>query len=292
MLKKICKSKWCYIGLLPTFILLAVFLLYPVIDSCYKSLCLWKTRNFFAPKFIGAANYIKLFSDVDFWNSFKVLGIFVAMGIFTLLAVNMVQTYLVYKLSNTKIGNFIKTAYIIPIMIPSMVITLYWRFFYEYQNGILNAALKLLGLGNYAAVWLGTNETALIALLFVGFPFAGGFGYLIFLAAFQGIDASLHEAAEIEGVNGFQEFIKIDIPLIMPQIKMLIMLQIINGIQQFSTQLVMTNGRYNTMVPGLDMYETAFSAGNYGYASTMGVVLCVIILISTIIQNAVTKQEE
>ena len=128
--------------------------------------------------------------------------------------------------------------------------------------------------------------------LFVGFPFAGGFGYLIFLAAFQGIDASLHEAAEIEGVNGFQEFIKIDIPLIMPQIKMLIMLQIINGIQQFSTQLVMTNGRYNTMVPGLDMYETAFSAGNYGYASTMGVVLCVIILISTIIQNAVTKQEE
>ena len=78
----------------------------------------------------------------------------------------------------------------------------------------------------------------------------------------------------------------------MPQIKMLIMLQIINGIQQFSTQLVMTNGRYNTMVPGLDMYETAFSAGNYGYASTMGVVLCVIILISTIIQNAVTKQEE
>ena len=196
MLKKICKSKWCYIGLLPTFILLAVFLLYPVIDSCYKSLCLWKTRNFFAPKFIGAANYIKLFSDVDFGIPLRFWAFLWRWGIFTLLAVNMVQTYLVYKLSNTKIGNFIKTAYIIPIMIPSMVITLYWRFFYEYQNGILNAALKLLGLGNYAAVWLGTNETALIALLFVGFPLAGGFGYLIFLAAFQGIDASLQSGGD------------------------------------------------------------------------------------------------
>ncbi len=291
MLKKIYKARWCYLGVLPTVLLLAVFMLYPAIDSVYKSMCLWKTQNYFAPKFVGFDNYVKLFTDAEFWRSFGVLAVFVAMGIFTLLAINMTQTYLVYKLSGSRIGSFIKTAYIIPIMIPAMVLTLYWRFFFEYQNGILNAFLRMIGLGQYAAVWLGTNETALISLLFVGFPFAGGFGYLIFLAAFQGIDHSLHEAADIEGISAFQKFRMIDIPLIMPQIKMLTMLQVINGIQQFNTQMIMTNGRYNTMVPGLDMYQTAFSGGNYGYASTMGVTLFIIILIATILQNKFVNQD-
>lgn len=291
MLKKIFKARWCYIGILPSVLLLVVFMLYPAIDSVYKSMCLWKTKNYFAPRFVGFDNYVKLFADKEFWSSFITLGIFVAAGIVTLLAVNMVQTYLVYKLTGTKIGNFIKTAYIIPIMIPAMVITLYWRFFYEYQSGILNALLRSTGLEQYVTVWLGNNRTALIALLFIGFPFSGGFGYLIFLAAFQGIDTSLHEAADIEGIGAFQKFGTIDIPLIMPQIKMLVMLQIINGIQQFNNQLIMTNGRYNTMVPGLSMYETAFSGGNYGYASTMGVVLFVIILFVTVIQNKLVKDE-
>lgn len=291
MLKQIYKARWCYLGILPTILLLVIFKLYPTFDSLYKSMCLWKTKNYFTPKFIGFDNYMKLFADVEFWQSFLILGIFVAVGIFTLLAVNMPQTYLVYKLTGSKLGNFIKTAYIIPIMIPTMVITLYWRFFFEYQNGILNAVLRMTGLEQYAAVWLGTNETALISLLFIGFPFAGGFGYLIFLAAFQGIDISLHEAAEIDGINAFQQFFKIDIPLIMPQIKMLTMLQIINGIQQFNTQMIMTNGRYGTMVPGLKMYQTAFSGGNYGYASTMGVALFVIIFVATILQNKLVKED-
>ena len=172
MLKKIYKSRWCYLGLLPTLALLVIFLLYPALDSIYKSLCLWKTQNYFAPQFVGIENYVKLFTDAEFWHSFIILAVFVAMGIFTLLAVNMVQTYLVCKLTGTRAGNFIKTAYIIPIMIPTMVITLYWRFFYEYQNGILNGVLRMMGLEQYATVWLGTNETALISLLFVGFPFA------------------------------------------------------------------------------------------------------------------------
>ena len=291
MLKKIYKARWCYLGVLPTVVLLVVFMLYPTIDSIYKSMCLWKTKNYFSPKFIGFDNYVKLFGDSEFWRAFAVLAVFVAMGIFTLLAVNMVQTYLVYMLSGTKAGNFIKTAYIIPIMIPSMVITLYWRFFFEYQNGILNALLKLVGLQQYVTVWLGTNETALISLLFIGFPFSGGFGYLIFLAAFQGIDHSLHEAANIEGISAFKRFALIDIPLIKPQIKMLTMLQIINGIQQFNVQMIMTNGRYGTMVPGLKMYQTAFAGGNYGYASAMGVTLFIIIFIATTFQNKFVNNE-
>ena len=285
MLKKILKFRWCYLAVLPTLIMLMVFIFYPAIDSIYKSLHLWKTGNFFNPKFIGPDNYIKLLKDSEFGKSFFVLVIFVAVGIITLLCVNMTVTYLVYKLSGTKSGQIIQTAYIIPIMIPSMVITLYWKFFYEYQNGILNNILRAMNLEKLTTVWLGTDATALISLLFVGFPFVGGFAYLIFLAAFQGIDDSIHESAMLEGISSWRMFLEIDIPLIKPQITMLTMLQVINGIQQFNIQMIMTNGRYNTMVPGLDMYQKAFSGGNYGYASAMGVVLFVIIFIATLLQN-------
>ena len=71
---------------------------------------------------------------------------------------------------------------------------------------------------------------------------------------------------------------------------MLTMLQIINGIQQFNTQMILTNGRYHTMVPGLSMYQTAFQGGNYGYASAMGVVLFIIIFAATIVQNKLAGQ--
>ena len=143
-----------------------------------------------------------------------------------------------------------------------------------------------------ASVWLGTNGIALIALLFVGFPFVGGFGYLIFLAAFQGIDKSIQEAAEVDGIGPVRRFFQIDLPMIKPQMMMLAMLQIITALQAYDNQLILTSGRYGTMVPGLDMYQTAFGGGNYGYATAMGVILFVIIFIATSLQNSLKNRAE
>lgn len=291
MLSKIMKAKWCYIALLPTLLFLIIFMLYPAIDGIVKSTYDWTQANYFNPKFIGVDNYVKLFGDRVFWESFGVLLIFVAWGLLTTFGINMIISYLVCKLGNSFFGRFTQKAYVIPMMVPGMVSTLYWRFFYDYQNGILNKCLEMVGLGDYTAIWLGNDQTALLSVLFVGFPFVGGFSYLILLAGFQAVDRSLHEAADLEGITALKKFFKIDIPMVMPQIKILLILNMIGAIQQFATQMVMTNGRYGTMVPGLYMYQTAFSYGNYGYASAMGVVLFLIILIITIIQNKYVNQK-
>jgi len=291
ILSKIMKAKSIYFVLLPSFVLLSIFQLYPAIKAAQMSLYHWKTSNLFSPIYIGLLNYKYLFQEDVFWASYKNLLIFIVWGFFTTVIVCLSATYLVFKLGNGRWGKLIQRAYVIPMLIPGMVITLYWRFFYDYRNGILNNVLRSINLEDLTHIWLGEYQTALPSLLFMGFPWIGGFAFLIFLAGFQSIDQSLHEAVELDGANGMQTFMHIDLPLIVPQIKIMIVLGMIEGLQQFSIQKIMTNGGPSgaTSVPGLVLFKTAFSYGNYGLGSAMGVVLFLLILIITIINNRFIK---
>ncbi len=285
LFKRIFRARWCYLGILPTVALLAVFRLYPAIDGILKSFFNWKKKNYFNPTFNGFDNYITLFQDAEFWRSFLNLGIVILAGFITTFVINLVATYLVYKLGNKRSGRFFQKAFVIPMMIPAMVGTMFWKFFYEYNDGLLNTILRGIGLENLATVWLGNTHTALASIIFTGFPWVGGFAFLILLAGFQGIDRSLGESADLDGANAFVKFWKIDLPLVIPQMKILSIMGMISGIQAYDMHMVLTQGQYGTMVPGLYMYQTAFTHGNYGYASAMGVFLFLIILIITILQN-------
>lgn len=287
VIQNIFRAKWIYLGLLPTFFLLGVFNLYPAFEAIRKSFFYWKMSNLKGVKFIGFDNYIRLFSDGEFWHAFLNLGIFVIWNFFTTFVILMPVTYLVYKLGDSSSGKWFQRLYVIPMMVPSMVLILFWRLFYDYYFGMLNVILKSIGLGDLARVWLGETATAMPSLLFMGFPWISGFAFLILLSAFQGIDTSLHESAKIDGAKALQQFFKIDIPLIIPQVKILIIINMIYVLQQYGTQLVMTQGGPNgaTTVPGLIMYDTAFTIGDLGYGSTIGVALFIIILVVTIFNN-------
>lgn len=272
-------------GLLPTLLLLTVFRLYPAIDGMLKSFFNWKQRNYFSPVFCGFANYKKLFTDELFWQSFLNLGIVIVFGFFSTFVINLGATYLVYKLGQGRKGKFFQKAFVIPMMIPGMVGTMFWKFFYEYNDGLLNTMLKGIGREDLTRVWLGSTDTALASIIFTGFPWVGGFAFLVLLAGFQGIDESLGEAADIDGAGPFVKFWRIDLPLVIPQMKILSIMGMISGIQAYDMHMILTQGQYNTMVPGLYMYQTAFTYGNYGYAATMGVCLFFIILLITALQN-------
>ena len=290
LIYKVYKARWCYIALLPTMLLLCIFKLYPAIEGIYYSMCNWKTRNYFSPVFSGLTNYKRLFGDAVFWGSFRTLLIFIIAGFITTFGVCMPASYLIHKLGSTRPGKFFQRAFVIPMMIPGMVTIMFWRFFYSYQDGILNTVLRLLGREDLIQIWLGDKRITIWALLFMNFPWIGGFSFLVLFAGFLNIDSSLEEAAELDGANAWKKFFLIDLPLVIPQIKILSILGMIAGIQSFNTQMIMTNGKFGTMVPGLYMYQTAFTDGNYGYASAMGVTLFGIILIITILQNKYVKK--
>lgn len=291
---RLFRAKWIYLALLLPFGFLAIFNVYPVFKAIYMSMTNWKLANFNNIKFVGFDNFVDVLQDDLFWKSCGNLLIFIVWGFVTTIFWMIPITYLVYRLGNGRLGKNIQRAYIIPMMVPGMVITLFWKFFYEPNFGMLNNILKMFNAPVTDYVWLGHETSALLSLLFMGFPWVGGFGFLVILAGFQGVDTTLHEAAEIDGTNAFQTFWKIDIPLIIPQIKILMMLGMINGIQQYTNQMIMTGGgpNYATYVPGLMMYKNAFSYGKLGYGSAIGVILFIMIMIITVIFNTKIKSAE
>ena len=262
-------------------------MVYPVFHAFAMSMTDWRMSDFNNPDFVGIENFISILKDPLFWKSMMNLVIFILWGFISTMCWMLPVTYLVFKLGTGFAGRFFQRAYIFPMMVPGMVITLFWKFFYEPNYGMLNSILRLVGKEEWAMIWLGDHKTALAALLFTGFPWIGGFGFLVILAGFQSIDSNIHEASVIDGANAFRQFTRIDLPLIIPQIKILVMLGMINGIQQYTNQMIMTNGgpNYSTYVPGLMMYKSAFNYGKLGYGAAIGVILFILIFLFTIFTN-------
>ena len=292
LIRRIYEARWCYVALLPTIAMLCIFTLYPALSGVYRSFFRWKTKNYFNPVFDGLDQYIKLFGDDTFWESFGTLLIFLVAGFITSFAVNLPITYLIFRMKDSRAGKFFQRAFVVPMMIPGMVGTMYWRFFYQHGNGVLDTILNHLGLSHLSRIWLADNAVTLPAMLLKGFPFAGGFTMLILLSGLLNIDAALEESAQMDGASPWRIFRSIYLPLLLPQIKVLSILGMIAGIQDFGTQLVFTSGRYGTMVPAYYMYKTAFVNGNYGYATAQGVVLFAIILVITLLQQKFIKRTD
>jgi len=274
--------------------MICLFLVYPALNAIRMSFTNWKMTSYYSPKFVGIDNYITVLKDGIFWKSMLNLLIFIGWGFLSTMLWMVPITYLVYRLGAGRLGRFFQRAYVIPMMVPGMVVTLFWRFFYEPNFGMLNNVLKMLGAPKslYTFVWLGEKSSAIPALLFMGFPWISGFGFLIVLAGFQGVDASLHESAMIDGAKATSIFARIDMPLILPQLKLLIILGMIGGIQQYTNQMIMTNGgpNYATYVPGLLMYNTAFTYQKLGQGSALGVILFILIMAFTVFANTKIKR--
>ncbi len=286
-LGRVLRNRWVYLSLLPTYLFLFVFMFYPICDAIRKSFFDWRMSNYYSPTFIGLGNSAQLLADPIFWKSCLIVLAFLAWGFFVTFAIVVPVTYLVYRLGEGRWGRLVQRAYVIPMMVPTMVITLYWRLFYEPNFGMLNRLLAVIGEQGLTHVWLGEKATALPALLVTGFPWVSGFSFLVLLAGFQGIDETLHEAAEMDGASTTRRFLSIDMPLIVPQLKVLVILGFIGGLQQFNTQLILTNGgpNYQTTVPGLLMYQNAFTFGKLGYGAAIGVLLFIVIFAFTFVTN-------
>src|SRR5207247_10462116 len=124
---------------------------------------------------------------------------------------------------------------------------------------------------------------ALVSRFLMGFPWLGGFPRLIYSAGLQNIPPNVFDSARIDGATGLGRFRRIDLPLLMGQIKLLLVLGFIGGLQGFQTQLLLTNGgpAYATMVPGMHMYQNAITFDRMGYACAIGVALFLVILAIT-----------
>lgn len=267
-----------YLVLLPTFAALAVFAYYPALSGMLHSLYEW--RPGFASPFVGLENYVTMFGDDLWWASFRNIGIIFVWAVTLMWIFPLLAAELVMSLSSERLRFVFRTLLILPLAFPAVVNVLLWQFMYDPRDGVVNSLLRAVGLDGLASNWIGDPDTALTALMTVGFPWVASLPFLVFLSALQNVPAEIYQAAEVDGAGRLRRLWSIDLPMMLRDVKLLLVMAVIAVLQYGMQAHIMTKGGPDnaTQVPVLRMLDAAFLDTDWGYAAALGTVLFVLTL--------------
>jgi len=286
----------CYAIILPSLLLLTCFVYLPVTWGITGSLYRFEVGG--ESQFVGLANYREyLATDLTWWPSLAVMLTITVFLACVRLSVPLVVAKLIYALPSERSRHWYRVVFLIPMVVPGVATLLIWQGMVYSDPGLLNETLRGIGrilttLGfevspeAWTTGWLSNPKTALLAVMLVGFPFVGGFEVLVYYAGLSSIPDSVNEAAMLDGCTGVRKFFSIDIPLVMSQLKLILILTVIGGLQGFEGLIILTNDGgpgFETTVPGLWMYLNAFKFQRMGYACAIGVILFLMIFGLTLI---------
>jgi len=272
-----------YLFILPTFVLLIVFTYWPVLSALIHCFFRWDGVH---NEFVGLNNFVQMFTiDRAFLISLPNVLKLAAFRLAVAMTVPFLAAEVIFGLRSARTAYFWRVLLIIPMIVPSIVLILVWIFIYDPQMGLINTILRGIGLPQLAKLWLGDMRLALWCIAFFGFPWVSGLNLLIYLAGLDSIPSELFDAAAIDGASRLRRIIRVDVPMVLGQFKLIFIMTTIAQIQGFQDVLLFTNGGpgQSTYVPGLVLYQSAFRFGKMGYASAIGVFLFVIIFILTAI---------
>ena len=279
-MKKAIKTLKPYLFVAPALIVFIVFSIYPILNTIFLSFYEW---DMISPtkEFVGIKNYQTLFRDVKFYqtlsNTFVYMLLTVGLGVILAIALAL------FLRKDTRINKFMQNLIFTPYIVSLASISFLWMWLMNNDFGLLNYLLSLVGIGPID--WLGNPKVALISLVIISVWKTLGYNTLIILSALQSIPKHLYEAASLDKATKRQTFFKITLPMISPTLFFLTIVSIIASFKVFETIQIITNGgpqnSTNTLV--YSIYEYGFQFYKIGYASTIGVILLVIISIFTII---------
>ena len=279
-----------YLFILPTAVFVLGFCYYPALRAILGSFTKWDGFN--QPIFIGITNYITLFKDRIFLISLRNVFYWSGGSLVVILTAPFIGAELIFHLKTSRAQYFYRVLFIIPLVVPAVVTVLIWTFFYEPSIGLLNRLLVDVFRINRELIpnWLGDGRFVIPSLVFIGFPWMSGMNLLIYYSGLQDISTDVIEYAQLDGCTGLIRILKIDIPLITGQIRLLLILGIIGTLQNLTVPLLLTGGGpgYASYVPGLYMYFKAFRMSDFGIAFTIATIMFVIIFTLTLISRTST----
>jgi ABC-type sugar transport system permease subunit len=286
------RSRISYLLILPTIVLLLIFNYYPAASGLYHAFTEWTPG--ISTKWIGLENFQDLVNSPYFFIGVR-NAVTLALAAFLKLAVPLLVAELIFHIRNSVVSYSMRTLFVIPLVLPSVVTILLWVNIYDPNIGLLNQTLHALGLDSLTKAWLGDRNAALPAIIAIGFPWVSPFALLIFYGGLVSIPEELFDAAKVDGANIWTRFRRIDIPMMIGQIRLLVILVFIGSIQEFQSIFLTTGGGPGnvTYTPALELYYQATRFSNFGLASAMGAVLFFVILGGTILNlRAVRSQTE
>lgn len=268
-----------YLFLLPWIIGLVVFTIGPMVASLWLSFTdynLLRSPLTDPPPFIGLDNYIRMFQDGAFWNSFRVTIVYVITGVPLQLALALALALLLDR--GLRGLPFYRSIFYLPSLLGgSVAVAILWRQVFG-KDGIVNGFLSIFGID--APGWIGHPDYALwtIVILHV---WTFGSPMVIFLAGLRQIPDMYYEAAEVDGAGKVRRFFSITLPLLTPIIFFNLVLQVIFAFQTFTQAYVVSGGTGgpadSTMFFTLFLYRVGFLEYDMGYASAMAWFLLIVI---------------
>jgi multiple sugar transport system permease protein len=254
-------------GLFPTALVATLFILVPIGFSLYLSLWDWPL---IAPRrqFIGLDNWVRLWSDREFWAALRVTVLYVLGSVPTGAALSLV---LALALNRPLRGAALyRLAFFMPVVLSTVVAALFWEWALQPQVGIVNQLLRTLGLTGPG--WLVDTFWALPALILIHLWRFSGYHAMVLLAGLQAIPSVYYEAATIDGAGSWARFRRITWPLLRPTMALVLITGAIFAFQVFGPVFVLTGGgpARSTTTLVFYLYDRAIGLRELGYGATIG----------------------
>lgn len=273
--------------LLPSLILFGMFVFYPFLRTIFQSLFLSNNKGDLT-LFVGMDNYISVLTDPVFLNSVKNTFVFTIITVPITIIIALLLAVLTNE--NLKGMNIYKTIFTATMGISVAAGSVFWNFIFHPTIGILNGILKALGLGGQN--WLTNPNLAMYSVAAVSIWMNLGFSYLMLSGGLKNIDPSYYESVEIVGGGFWFKLRKVIIPLLSPTLFFVISVSLIGAFRSFGIVDVLTSGgpsgATNLMV--YNLYKEAFTNFSYGSATAQGIILFLVIFLTSKLQSKLTER--
>ena len=269
----------------PFCLLFLAFTVWPVIQSLYMSMTDTRQRDLrspFAVNFIGLDNYIRVLQDDKFRKAAVNTAYFVLVGVPLTIVIALAAAVALDR-GITRLRGAFRLGFYTPVITSIVAVAVVWRFILQPDSGLLNTALGWVGIEG--PNWLGSTTWSMPALIMLAAWRNFGYAMIILLAGLQGVPASLHEAAAVDGANAWRRFRYITLPLLRPTLLFVLVTTSIGYLQFFEEPFVMTKGGPLDSTLSVSMYTyQQFGFGNYGLAAAMSYLIFIVIAIVTAMQ--------
>ena len=266
--------------LLPSLLLIGVFSYYPAVRSLLGGFYQW--NGFSPPTYAGISQFRQYLQSPTFGTEAKNIAILVGGSILITLVSQFTAAEIVIHMPR-RAAAVAKYVLVLPIVLPPLILIEVWAYLLQPGSGLVDRILGAAGLPQ--PTWFSDPHLALVGILLVGFPWISNLGFLIFLGGLQNLPKDVLDAGRLDGLSAIRRVFAIDIPLLMPQFRIVVILSGIFAVQNFVPILLLTNGGPGTatLVPGLDIYQSAFQNDQYGYGMAIGTLLFAAMLIFTLV---------
>lgn len=284
-------GRWAgWLFVLPALIAYGLFVLVPLAMTVQYSTLKWNGTG--PQRFNGLNNYVTVLTDPELleiiFNSFKLVVFFS----FVPVVLGLLVASVIRRVATGPLGAVARTVLFLPQVIPLVAAGIVWSWMLS-TTGVVNQGLQAVGLGDLSRSWLADFGMALPAVGVIGAWVLLGLCTVLLLTGMSKIDASLYEAARLDGAGAWQEFRSVTVPSLRNEIGVCVTVTIIAALAAFDIVYIATGGGPGiaTMVPGLEIYRLAFAGRQVGLASALAVVLVILVLVIVLPIQRMTRED-